>query len=205
MPPRAKVVVVKSGFSARRACPSCVLGVSYGLVLQNASPDVDALEIYYSVKFLDANGRVVLRRDNIVGPIPAAATYYYGEDLDLSPNSTSPTRLVVKIDRRVTSAKKSIGDLPPVANIRVTDSSGTAHVLGEFTNPYTLTMSFDSYATVVCFDASGNVIGGGTRDVQVSVPPGGRGDFDVTIYTLDASQIASAQASVRPVFEFASS
>jgi hypothetical protein len=55
--------------------------------------------------------------------------------------------------------------------------------------------------TVICFDASGNVIGGGNSTLQDSVPPGGRGDFDVTIYALDASQIASAQASVQPLFE----
>jgi hypothetical protein len=197
----AKVVVVKSGFAARRSCASCLYDISYGLVLQNASPDEDALEVDLTLDFLDANGLVVFTRTTNLGAIPAAATYYYGEYLDATTNRT-PTRLAVKIDPRVASAKKSIGDLPPVASIRVIDSSGTAHVLGEFTNPYTETISLDARATVVCFDALGNVIGGGSRDVQSSVPPGGRGGFDVPIYTLDASQIASAQASVQPLCGF---
>ena len=199
-PPAAKVVVVKSGFAARRPCAACPYDISYGLVLQNASPDEDALAIYLTLNFMDANGRVVFNRTTNFGPIPAGATYYYGEYLGATTNQT-PTRLVAKIDPRVVSEKKSIGDLPPVTNIRVTDSSGTAHVLGEFTNPYPFTISFDAAVTVVCFDASGNVIGGGYRNVQNPVPPGGRDGFDVTIYALDASQIASAQASVQPLFE----
>jgi hypothetical protein len=197
--PPAKVVVVKSGFAARRPCASCPYDISYGLVLQNASPDEDALGVYLTLKFMDANGRVVFARDTNLGPIPAAATYYYGEYLDATTNRT-PTRLVASIVV-YPSAKKSIGVLPPVTNIRVTDSSGAAHVLGEFTNPYPIAISFDAAVTVVCFDASGNVIGGGNRTLQDSVQPGGRGDFDVTIYALDASQIASARASVQPLFE----
>jgi hypothetical protein len=197
--PPTEVVVVKSGFAARRSCAACGLDISYGLVLQNASADEDALEIYLTLEFSDANARVVFSRTTSVGPIPAAATYYYGEYLGPEPIRT-PTRLTVA-SILVRSAKKSIGALPPVSNLRVIDGSGRAHVLGEFTNPYPNTMSFDSYATVVCFDAAGNVIGGGWRDVQQSVPPGGRGGIDVTIYALDASRIASAQASVQPIFD----
>jgi hypothetical protein len=133
MLPPAKVVVAKSGFAARRPCASCPYDISYGLVLQNASPDEDAVGVYPTLKFMDASGRVVFSRSTNMGPVPASATYYYGEYLDAT-TSRTPTRLVASIVV-YPSAKKSIGDLPPVTNIRVTDSSGTAHVLGEFTNP----------------------------------------------------------------------
>jgi len=94
--------------------------------------------------------------------------------------------------------KRLIGTLPPVANIRTSDSFGSLDVIGEFSNPYTQTMSSLARITAVCFDAAGNVIGGGRSYPQAAVPPGGRIGFSVSVEGLSASQIASAQVSVEP-------
>jgi hypothetical protein len=196
----AKVVAVKSGLSSRVGCSYCY--ISYGIVLENVSPDEDAKSVTVTLNFLDANGLIVRSTSGDVGPIPAGTKYYWGGYITFIPSSTSP--LPVRLD--LASAKinehqpKAIGGLPPVSNISVTDNSGNAHVLGEFTNPYTGTISRFADVTAVCFDAAGNVIGGGSGNPNASVTPGGRTGFDVTIEALSASQIASAQVSVEPYF-----
>lgn len=114
--------------------------------------------------------------------------------------SEQPQRLEItaQVQER---AKKSI-ILPPISNLRVgTDVFGSARVFGEFSNPYTRTMSSFARITVVVFDGTGTVIGGGFTFPDASVPPGGRIGFDTGVGGLTAGQIASVQASVEPEVE----
>jgi hypothetical protein len=194
----AKVVAVKSGLSSRTGCTGCDTYLSYGLVLQNTSPDEDALRVTLTLNFLDASGLIVHAATVYgVGPVPAGATYYFGGYYsDYKP--ATPVQVQLASAQVARSQKKAIGGLPPVASVSVTDSSGSAHVLGEFTNPYTWTIPDYVDVTAVCFDAAGNVIGGGSGNPNASVTPGGRTGFDIPIRSLSASQIASAQVSVAP-------
>jgi hypothetical protein len=191
----AKVVVVKSGVSSRPSGSSYTFA-GYGVVLQNVSPDEDALQVAVTVNILDASGLILHSESDTYTAIPAGATYYAGGDSFFS--GSTPAARVEAIVQVGSHQKKSIGGLPPVANIRTSEGFSSADVLGEFQNPYTKTISSLARITAVCFDASGNVIGGGFDYPNSSVTPGGRIGFDISIQGLHASQIASAQVSVEP-------
>jgi hypothetical protein len=190
----AKVVVVKSGVSSSTSFGFTEIG--YGIVLQNVSPDEDALRVEVTINFLDNAGLIIRSTSDTYEAIPAGVTYYAGGRYSYS-GSTRPARLEV-IVQTGDHQKKSLGALPPTSNIRISDTSTSAHVLGEFQNPYTKTMSDIARITAVCFDGAGNVIGGGYTYPQASVTPGGRIGFDISIDGLHAAQIASAQVSVEP-------
>ena len=168
----------------------------YGVVLQNASPDEDALDVEMTVNLVDAADRILESDSQTIAAIPAATTYYAGGEA-IWDGSTPAARVEVSVrvgDRQ----KKKIQILPPVANVRVSSDLFGTDVLGEFSNPYSQSMSSLARITAVCFDAAGNVIGGGRSYPEGSVPPGGRIGFDVSLEGLEATQIASAQVSVEP-------
>jgi uncharacterized membrane protein len=194
----ANIVALKSGLSSRTGCTGCDTNVSYGIVLQNTSPDEDARNVTLTVNFLDTNGLIVHASTlSDIGPIPAGATYYYGGGYSENGEGL-PVRLEVASAQVTERQPSAIGDFPPVSNVSVTDISGIAHVGGEVTNPYTWTIPDYVDVTAVCFDASGNVIGGGGGKLNASITPGGRTGFDVPIESLTAAQIASVQVSVAP-------
>jgi hypothetical protein len=116
--------------------------------------------------------------------------------LDL-PRDTGAHRGLGKRSR----ASKTIPGLPPVSNVRVEDDFSGATVRGEFMNAYRQTMSSVARITCVCFDAAGNVIGGGYTYPAASVPPGGRLGFDHSVEGLRASQISAVQVSIEPEVE----
>jgi hypothetical protein len=195
----AKVIVVKSGVSSRYSYIGSTF-VGYGVVLQNVSPDEDALEVAVTVNVLDAGGSILHSDSNTYVGIPASSTYYAGGESIYS-GSTAAAKLEVTVQVGSGQAKR-IGELPPVANIRWTEDFLGIDVLGEFTNPYSQTLASFARITAVCFDSAGNVIGGGRTYPSSSVAPGGRIGFDVSIEgALHASQIASAQVSVEPKVE----
>jgi hypothetical protein len=194
----AKVIVVKSGVASRLSVGGSTRFAGYGAVLQNVSPDEDALNVELTVNVLDANGLILDSESDTYAAIPAGATYYAGGDSSYS--GTTPAARLEVIIKLGSHQKKSLGALPPVTNIRTSEGFSSADVLGEFANPYTRTLSNIARVTAVCFDASGNVIGGGYTYPRSSVTPGGRIGFDVSVEGLHAAQIASAQVSVEPDF-----
>ena len=191
----AKVVAVKSGVSSRYSTIGSTYA-GYGVVLQNASPDEDALNVDVTVNILDASGRILVSDSTTYEAIPAGATYYAGGESMY--NGATPAARLEVMTRIGEHQKKSIGTLPPVSNVRFSERFSGVDVLGELSNPYTKTLSPIARITAVCFDGSGNVIGGGRGYPSSSVTPGGRIGFDVSIEGLKASQIASAQVSVEP-------
>jgi hypothetical protein len=190
----ARVVVVKSGI-AQRASSIGSTFAGYGVVLQNVSPDEDALDVQLLVNILDASGAILRSESDTYAAIPAGATYYAGGEPIF--NGTA-----ARIDVSVTVGKrqkKSITRLPAVSNIRVQDNDFLGpSVLGEITNPYSQTLSSLARITFVCFDAAGNAIGGGYGYPTAALPAGGRIGFEESIEGLSASQIASVQVSVEP-------
>jgi hypothetical protein len=192
----AKVIVVKSGVSSTSSFGET--DVSYGIVLQNVSPDEDALDVRLTVNILDASGLIIKTETDTYQAIPAGATYYAGGSDFLT--TSTPARRVDVTAQVQSRQKNALGALLAVANVHVGADpfDGTAHVLGEWTNPYTKPISELAQVTAVCFDSSGNVIGGGGDYLDAPVPPGGRVGFDVPTDALSTSQIASAQVSVEP-------
>lgn len=189
----ARVVATKSGIASRLSSIGSYFS-GYGIVLQNTSPDEDALDVEVLVNFLDASGLIVDSESDRYIAIPAGAVYYAGGEII---SSGRPQRLEITI-RVGSRQKKSIPRLPPVTNVRVeSDDFGTS-VLGEISNPYSKSLSSSAKITFACLDGSGNVIGGGYGYPESSVGPGGRIGFNQSIEGLSAAQIASVQVSVEP-------
>jgi hypothetical protein len=184
----AKVVVVKSGVSSTSSFGET--DVSYGIVLQNVSPDEDALDVALTVNILDASGLIIKTETDTYRAIPAGATYYAGGSDFLT--TSTPARRIDVTAQVGSRQKKALGALPAVANVHVGADpfDGTAHVLGEWANPYTKPISELAQVTAVCFDSAGNVIGGGGDYLDAPVPAGGRVGFDVPTDAPSASQIA---------------
>src|SRR5581483_2696990 len=175
-PIAAKVLADKAGVSSRYSSIGSTFA-GYGVVLRNVSPDEDALRVSVLANVLDAAGRILASDSQDIVGIPAGATYYVGGDVIYS--SATPA---VSLETSVQVGgrhSKSIGALPPIANLRWTSGSSGAEVDGEFSNPYTRTMSDLARIGVVCFDASGNVIGGDRTYPPAQLPPGGRAGFSV--------------------------
>ena len=160
--------------------------------MQNVSPDEDALDVEVIVNVLDASGRILETDSNTYGAIPAGATYYGGGDAMMTahapvpPGSTNP-RWVEDSARRASDCLRSRTFVLP-------KTSSGANVLGEVMNASTRSLSSLARITIVCFDAGGNVIGGGSTFPPGSsdIPPGARFAFDASIEGLSALQIASA-------------
>lgn len=192
----AKVVVMKNAI-AQRASSIGSTFASYGIVLQNISPDEDAFRVELLVNILDAGGRILRSETDTYEEIPAGATYYAGGD-----SIFTGTAARLEITATVGERKKKLPiTLPQVSNIRVEeDFIGEARVVGEVANTSTKTLSTIARITFVCFDSGGNAIGGGYTYPPTSLPPGARAGFSTTAEGLRASQIASVMISVEPEY-----
>ena len=80
-----KIVVADQGFSVR--AKSTGSEASFGLMLQNSSPNADALDVYVLINFVMADGQVIGTKAETIDAIPAGTTYAYGG------YSRSPARL----------------------------------------------------------------------------------------------------------------
>jgi hypothetical protein len=195
----ARVVVVKSGFAQGPPPFEFELtDLGYGVVLQNVSPDEDALDVSVLVNIRDSSGVILDSETDTYPLIPAGATYYAGGD-SFFEGTAARLEITVTVGER---RPKSAIELPQVANLRVEQGlfdEADAEVTGEVVNPSTSrTLSDLSEITFVAFDGAGNVIGGGREYLMAEVPPGGRVGFRTTAEGLSPSQIASVQASVEP-------
>lgn len=194
----ARVVVTKSGFAQRASLiGSTFLG--YGMVLQNVSPDEDALDVRVLVNILDSSGVILDSETDTYALIPAGTTYYAGGD-SIFKGTAARLEITVTVGER---RPKSAIELPQVANLRVElNVFDEAEVVGEVINASTSrTLSDLARITFVAFDGAGNVIGGGFTYPPAALPPGGRAAFRKTVEGLSPSQIASVQASVEPEYD----
>jgi hypothetical protein len=142
----------------------------YGIVLQNVSPDEDALRVTVLVNIVDAGGRMLKSESDTYEAIPAGATYSAGGE---SIFGGTPARLEITTTVGQRQKRSPSLVLPPVSNLRVTSDFLGANAVGEVANPST-TKSLSGLAriTFVCLDASGNVIGGGFTYPASAVPTG---------------------------------
>jgi hypothetical protein len=193
----AHVVVVKSGFSQAPLEFSSSTEVDYGLVLQNTSPDETASRVSVTVNLVDSANHVIKTDADTIEAIPPSTTYYHGS-VTFTDSATTVSRLetIVQVGARSTVRLA----LPPVSNVLVsTDPDlNELRVTGEFSNPYTKTLSGLARITAVIFDAGGDVIGGSFTFPQSDVPPGGREGFDMGVGAVAPDRAASAQVSVEP-------
>jgi hypothetical protein len=171
-----KIAVEQQGFSVRERISGSV--VSYGLMLKNLSPNVDALNVYVLVNFVMANGRLIGTDAHTVGVLPAAKIFAYGGWLSF-PASAPVERLEVVI--QVGGRQKGATHQPALAAVRpvpsLYDPGWVGEVDGEVINDHqTLTLRNTTMWAVV-FDAAGNIVGGATGSAFATLPPGTRQVF----------------------------
>ena len=193
----ARITVVKDGYSIR----THQFGdgrVSYGVVLQNTSPNEDALQVYTLVNFVGPDGKLVGSATTTLPGIPAGQQFGLGGDISFFGSLPTLTRLeiVVEIGKRQKHALK----MATISNIYIEPSvfepAWVGAVDGEVSNSASALVLQNTSLSTVLFDAAGNVLGGGSGFAGASLPPGAREFFKISLGNdIPASQAASAMVS----------
>ena len=193
----ARITVIKSGWSVRQ--PQFAGGrVSYGVILQNTSPNQDALQVYTLVNFVGPDSKLVGSATTNIGGIPAGQQFALGGDITF-PGAVPPIarlEIVVHIDRRQPHALK----MATISNIYLEPSQlepgWLGAVDGEVSNPEAALLLENTSLSTVVFDAAGDVIGGGTGFAGAPLPPASREFFKIMMANdIPMARAASAMVS----------
>jgi hypothetical protein len=201
LPP--KLDVVKSGWSTR-PYPFGGTGVSYGVILANRSKTSDALDVSVLVNFVMEDNRLIGSASSHVSDIAAGTEHAVGGELTFPAGAPiARLELTVQIGKTgsVTHTK------PGISAIRVLpgtfEPQWCGSVEGEIQNDNPRrTLQFVELSTVV-FDASGNIIGGGSGFGLASLPPSARMFMKITsgMGPIPYYKAASAMVSVVPIYK----
>lgn len=199
-----KVVIDKQGYTQRPDAYGTGSLVSYGLMLRNSSAKEDATSIYVLVNMVDASGALLGSASATIPLIGAAATFAYGNSLELrTPVTVNHLEITIRVGAH---APKTAHPSPEFANVHLIssafDTGWIGEVDGEVVNTTTnLTLS-NALLSVVVLDASGNVIGGGTGATFSAVPSGARIVFTAQsgFSPLPADKAVSAVVSAEPTY-----
>jgi hypothetical protein len=173
---RARITIRNSGFSQRVRGPNRY--VSFGIEVQNHSPEDDALDATILVNFIDATGRVVQTDSTRVAAIGAASVYYLGGSTTI-PDGTPVARIeiVTRVDGQ--SPRRKLG--PAFSDILVqakkTDPAWVGAVVGQITNDHATHMVKRTAVSAVIYDSGGNILGGATGFMSEQLLPGVRAYF----------------------------
>lgn len=200
-----KIVLVKSGFSTRAVGTATRL--SYGLVLRNTSMTRNATSVSVQTNFVMADDHLLGTATHTVSLIPAGTNYYYGDSVSF-PGAAPIARLEVVLQTGGFARHRS--SMPTLANIHLVPSSFDPSWLGDVegelqnTDP-SLSLQNAAFSAVV-FDATGNIVGGGSGGAYGSLPPGAREflQFDGGIDAIPTQEAASVEVSVTPTWQQAS-
>jgi hypothetical protein len=176
----ARIVVVKTGFSVRNY-PWGSGVASYGVILKNASPSEDALNVYTLVNFVGPDNHLVGSAGTTLQGIPANQQFALGGDLTF-PGAVPPIarlEVVVEIQKRQARALK----LPTISNLyiepSIIDPTYVGAVDGEVSNDEPNLILQNTQLSAVVFDGDGNILGGGTGYSFGSLPPSAREFFKI--------------------------
>ena len=198
-----KIVVKQSGFSLR---PQPFMGtrLSYGMILHNGSTGQDAKTVTVQTNFVLGDGFLLGTDAQHVDGIAAGADYALGNTVSF-PGLAPIVRLETVIT--VGSFVKPVIVFPTLANIHLMpqlfDAKWLGTVEGELQNTNPLMTLLNAQCSVVVFDATGNILGGGTGYAFQPLPPGARealqlgNGFDV----IPMEKAASAMISMVPSWQ----
>ena len=192
----ATVQVEDAGFSQREpgSGPGTPPYVGWGAVLRNASASQDALQGTVSVNLLDTTGMILTTDTMNTNVIPAGTTYYGAGFVQLH-KGEKVAKIEVTADVGRSEAAKY--RLPQVSHVRlVKNIYGTAEVAGQVKDDFPQTLSGDAPITVVLFDSTGHVTGGGLDFLHADLRPGRSAAFDVDCEPCPASKTAKAAVSM---------
>jgi hypothetical protein len=178
-PEAARVTVRNSGFSQR--VRSTTRYVSYGVELQNHSPESDALDVTVLVNFLDANGRVVDTDSSRIGAVAAGSVYYHGGSTTI-PDASFVSRIEIVTRVEGQSPKRKLG--PPFADILIQASKAepawVGAVVGQIENDHGTHMLTRTAVSAVIYDSGGAIIGGTSGYMGEQLLPGVRAYFQAS-------------------------
>ena len=199
-----KVVIDKQGYTQRPDRYGTGSLVSYGLMLRNSSAAEDASGVYVLVNMVDATGALLGTVSTTVPLIGAAATFAYGNSLELRTQAAvDHLEITIRIGAH---APKAAHLSPEFANVRPEpsqyDTGWIAEVDGEVVNTATAMTLQNATLSIVVFDVAGNVIGGGTGATFTSVPSGARIVFTAAsgFTALPADKAATVAVSAVPTY-----
>ncbi len=198
----ARVEVEKQGFSQR--VKSGRREVSYGVVLANVSPANDGLSISVHVNLLDATNTVLQTDVTKVGTIGAQAQHFLGGSVTIPEGI--PVSTLETIERIGAQQPKAL-KVPELTDYRILasryDPGWVASVMFQAFNDEPLLLFSSPRISAVVFDASGNVIGGGTGFDTAPLAPGVRAQYAVSsgLSAIPTDLAASASISVLGKYE----
>lgn len=201
IPPR--IVVVKSGFSVRPRGVGAT--ASYGVVLKNTSPNVNALKVSVQVNFVLADTRLIGTATQVVPTINAGSEYNYAGTLSF-PGSAPVAKLefVIIVGSKEKASRVPSPSLDNVLWVQQAyDPRWTAWVQGEVINNHPTYTLKGARLSAVMFDSEGNVVGGAVGSVFNVLPPGTRQVFKLTSAadSVPYSKVASVAISTTPNWE----
>ena len=200
LPP--KIDVVQSGWSTR-GYPFGGTGVSWGVILSNASKTQDAKDVQVLCNFVMSDNRLIGSMTVRVSDIAADSKHATGGELSF-PSGAPIARLEIVV--KIGSAAPATHTKPGISFIRVLPSSFepafAGSIEGEVQNDSPRrTIQFVELSGVV-FDAEGNIIGGATGFEAAALPPASRLFMKITngVRPILYSRAASAMVSVVPTY-----
>ena len=185
----ANVTVVARGFSQHEE------EVGVGFVVRNSSK-LDALDVRLTYNLVGAGGALVGSDSQSISVIPAGTTYYAGDEVDASSASAKVKRVEVYV--QVGESVPHRYRLPLVSHVAIVVKYGTLRVQGEVKNTLAKPLYSLARITIVLFDRSGKVVGGGFTFPESTLAKGQRVLFDAIsgVDTVAPGKAASARASV---------
>jgi hypothetical protein len=198
-----KIDVVQTGWSARSFSYGGT-GVSWGVILANRSKTQDALDVQVLCNFVMADNRLIGTATQRITDIAADSKHVTGGELTFPAGAPiDRLEIVVQIGKGgpVTHSK------PGISFVRVAPSTfepaWTAEIDGEVQNDHpNKTIQYVELSGVV-FDASGNILGGGTGFAVATLPPAARMAMKITngLRPIPFGKVASALVSVVPRYK----
>jgi hypothetical protein len=199
-----KIVVTKSGWSVRTR-PYAGSTVSYGVLLRNTSPNVNAMSVNVQVNFVLADSKLIGTATKQIPSISAGETYNFADQLAFPGDAPiDKLEFVILVAAR---EKAQRTPRPGLDNIAVVpgqfEPAWTGWVQGEIVNDHRTLMLRSTSLSAVLFDAAGHVLGGATGAAYNPLPPGTRQVFKLT-FGLDSipyAKVASVAISASPSWE----
>ena len=199
-----KILVTKSGWSVRER-PFAGSTVSYGVLLRNTSPNVNAMNVNVQVNFVLADSKLIGTTAKQIPSLSAGETYNLADQLAFPGAAPiAKLELVILVGAR---EKAQRTPRPGLDNVAVVpgqfEPAWAGWVQGEVVNDHTKLMLRSVSLSAVLFDAAGNVLGGATGAAYNPLPPGTRQVFKLTsgLDSIPYAKVASVAISATPSWE----
>jgi len=198
-----KIVVKQQGFSTR---PNAGMGtrLSYGLILHNDADRRDALNVVVQVNFVMADDHLLGTDSQQIDGIAAGSDFALGKTVYF--RSGAPiVRLEVVV--QVGSFGPHTFHYPTLANIHIvpslSDAKWVGTIEGELQNTDPAMTLRAARLSCVVFDASGNILGGGSGVALQALPPGAREFLQLTngFDVIPSESAASTMVSMIPTWQ----